>query len=184
LKRTGILAGAFNPVTRAHVALADASRSLVDEIVCVIPRAYPHKELHGATIEERLEMLDRAGVHDRVAQTDGGLFIEIASELQTPGVELFFICGADAASRILNWDYGDPGTVDRMMQQFSLLVAPRNHHFDPPARFRDRIIELPMPSEFQEVSSTEVRTRIAAGEPWHDLVPESIIEMVERIYRK
>src|SRR5579872_4296223 len=71
--KIGILAGAFNPVTRAHVALAEAAREVVDEIVCVLPRDYPHKEWHGALLEERVDMLHRTGSFDRVEITRGGL---------------------------------------------------------------------------------------------------------------
>ena len=41
----------------AHLALAAASRAHVDEILCVVPRAFPHKEYFGATLEQRIEML-------------------------------------------------------------------------------------------------------------------------------
>lgn len=182
MKRVGILPGAFNPVTRAHVALADSARGIVDEIVCVIPRAYPHKEFHGATFEQRLKMLDLAGIHDRVEITESGLFIDIARELRRPGDEVFFICGADAAERVIHWDYGQPGAIDQMLEEFSLLVAPRNTHFAPPEHLRHRIHELAVPQGFEEISSTNIRALIAGGKPWEHLVPESIVTLVGRIY--
>lgn len=182
MKRIGILPGAFNPVTRAHVALADAARAVVDEIVCVIPRTYPHKEFHGATFGERLEMLDLAGIHDRVEITESGLFIDIARELRRPEAELYFICGADAAARVIHWDYGTPGAIGQMLEEFSLLVAPRNLHFAPPEHLRHRIHELAVPAGFEEISSTEVRRRIAANKSWEHLVPESIVKLIARIY--
>ena len=179
--KTGILAGAFNPVTRAHVALAGAARSVVDEIVCVLPRAYPHKELHGATIEERAEMLRRTGAFDRVEFTNGGLFIDIARELGAPGPH--FICGRDAAERVLTWDYGDPGAIERMLREFRLLVASRGGHFEAPARLSHAVEALRVPN-LDEISSTEVRRRIASGEPWEQLVPDSIHDMLVRIYSR
>ena len=36
--------------------------------------------------------------------------------------------------------------------------------------------------EFDEVSSSEVRRRIAVGEAWEELVPDGIVELVKRIY--
>jgi nicotinic acid mononucleotide adenylyltransferase len=114
-----------------------------------------------------------------VASTDRGLFVEIAQECRDaydPGIKLSFLCGADAAERIANWDYGDPAAFARMMQQFDLLVAERGARFALPHR------PVPLADEHACVSATEVRERIARGEPWEHLVPEPIREDVRRIY--
>lgn len=182
MKRTGILAGAFNPVTRAHAALAHAARQAVDEMVCVIPRSYPHKELHGATIGQRVEMIRRARIADRIEITQSGLFIGIAGELRRPGDEIIFICGADAAERVIQWDYGEAGAIERMLEEFSMLVAPRVGHYVAPEHLRGRVRELHMPPGYEEVSSSDVRSRIAAGKGWDYLVPEAIFGMVREIY--
>ncbi len=125
LKRVGVLAGAFNPVTRAHLALADAAVHQVDEVICVVPRVYPHKEFHGAALEDRIAMLKLASGRYRVESTSGGLFIDIARELRQANTKLFFICGRDAAERIIHWDYGEAGAIEKMLEEFSLLVADR-----------------------------------------------------------
>jgi hypothetical protein len=39
--------------------------------------------------------------------------------------QLLFICGRDAAERIVAWDYGEPDAFRRMLDQFELLVAAR-----------------------------------------------------------
>lgn len=182
MTRIGVLAGAFNPVTRAHAELARAARPLVDEIVAVVPRSYPHKELHGATLHQRIEMISRAALADRIEIVDAGLFIEIARFLHQPGAHLDFICGADAAERVIAWDYGEPGAIDKMLAEFSLLVAPRATPFTPPDRLRHRIRRLEVAPGFEDVSSTEVRDRIASGKPWEHLVPEQIADLVREIY--
>lgn len=184
MKKIGVLAGAFNPVTRAHLALVDAALEKVDEVLCVVPRAYPHKEFHGASLGDRVEMLRRAGDHYRVQIVEGGLLIDIARELKPahPRAEFFFITGRDAAERVVNWDYGEPGAVERIFKELHLLVASRQGKYDPPAHLRDRIHALDLKEDFDEISSSEVRRRIAAGEPWQPLVPDSIVELVRRIY--
>ena len=48
-----ILAGAFNPPTRAHLAMADAALAVVDEVLFTLPRAFPHKEFTRAEFETR-----------------------------------------------------------------------------------------------------------------------------------
>lgn len=184
--KVGILAGSFNPPTIAHVQLARAASEYVDLVVCVVPRVFPHKEYSGAKLEQRIAMLEAAGigVPHAIAASEHGLFIDIARECRRhygPKVGLAFICGRDAAERILHWDYGRPGVVEEMLRQFELLVAPRRGHFAPVAEHRDRIHTLHMPGH-DLVSSTEVRERIARGEAWEDLIPEKIREQVRAIY--
>jgi nicotinate-nucleotide adenylyltransferase len=183
VKRIGVLAGAFNPVTRAHAELARAARPMVDEIVCVVPKVYPHKHFHGATLPQRIEMIERAGLADRVEIVESGLFIDIARYLRQPDATVEFICGADAAERVIHWDYGEAGAIDRMLDEFSLLVAPRANGFTPAKHLLHRMRALEVAPGFEDVSSTEVRRRIAAGEDWERLVPESIVDLVREIYR-
>jgi nicotinate-nucleotide adenylyltransferase len=182
VKRVGVLAGAFNPVTRAHAELARAARAHVDEIVAVVPREFPHKELHGATVEQRVEMIRLAGIADRIELVRGGLFIDIAREIRRDDEHLAFICGADAAERVIGWDYGEPGAIEKILEEISLLVAPRAVAFHPPDSLRYRIQSLEVAAGFEEISSTEVRRRIAAREDWEDLVPVPILELVRRVY--
>ena len=158
----------------AHLELAQAASPRVDLIVCVVPRVFPHKEYSGATLDQRVEMLDAAGlaVPHAIASTEQGLFIDIARECREhygAEVQLSFICGRDAAERILHWDYGRAGVVEEMLGEFELLVAPRGGHFSPPAEYRHRIHALPVRSGHEEVSSTEVqrtnRARRTLGTP-------------------
>jgi nicotinate-nucleotide adenylyltransferase len=185
--KVGILAGSFNPPTVAHLELAQAASQFVDLIVCVVPRVLPHKDYCGATFQQRMEMLDDAGLAIRhsIASSGQGLFIDIARECRDhygTETQLSFICGRDAAERILHWDYGRAGVVEEMLREFELLVAPRGGHFLAPEEYRDRIHTLQVRNGIEEVSSTEVRERIARGEPWEHLVPETIRARVREIY--
>lgn len=183
-RRVGIIAGAFNPVTRAHIALADAARAHVDEVVFTIPRTFPHKQFEGAGLEQRIEMLSRAANH-RVAITEGGLYIDMAREVrQSCGeqCEMFVICGRDAADRMCTWEYESPDALTRMFEEFQLLVANRQGVYVPPAGLQSRVHSLELPLDFDDVSSSEVRRRIAAREPWEHLVPPSIVNLVWEVY--
>lgn len=181
----GVLAGGFNPLTRAHLALAEAGLRVVDRVICVVPRAYPHKQFEGASFEQRLEMLRRAQGRYEIAVTEGGLFLEIARELRAgnPGAGIEFLCGRDAAERVLTWDYGSPGAADRMLEEFGLLVASRQGEHAPPEHLSFRVRPLLLDGNYDEFSSTEVRRRIAAGEPWEHLVPAQIVGLARTIYR-
>ncbi len=185
-RNIAVLAGAFNPLTCAHLALVGAGLEVADEVVCVVPRCYPHKAFEGAGFEDRLAMLHRAQGRYQVTVTEGGLFIEIARELRRmrPEAEFHFLCGRDAAERVLSWDYGTPGAVEQMLQEFGLLVAARQGEFTPPEHLSSRIRALPLAGSFDDHSSTEVRRRIASGEPWEHMVPDTIVDVVRRIYSR
>ena len=187
VKRLGILSGSFNPPTVAHIELLRAARPCVDALLCVVPRIFPHKDFFGATLEERLEMVTSAteDLDCRVEPTIHGLFIDIARDLRArhgDGLNLFFLCGADAAERVIGWDYGEAGFTERMLREFQLLVAPRKIEYRPPPHLRDRVHPLSLQAVHQTISSTEVRERIAQGRPWEHFVPPQILEIVRQIY--
>jgi len=186
--RLGVFPGSFNPPTVAHVALARAALQHVDEVVFVLPRVFPHKNYGGATFDQRLELL-RLATDDEsafsVATSDGGLFLEIARECRDaygPKIQLSFLCGRDAAERIVGWNYDPPATAGDMLREFTLLVAARNGSYAPPAEHSHAVRPVDV-AGCDDISSTAIRDRIARGEPWEHLVPPSIRAAVARIYR-
>jgi nicotinate-nucleotide adenylyltransferase len=184
----GVLPARFNPPTRAHLALAEAALGIVDEVVCVLPREFPHKSYEDTTFNQRMEMLLAATVGEprySVASSEGGLFLEIAGECREAYGEktaLAFICGRDAAERILNWDYGRPNAVQHMLQEFEMLVAPRSGDFQPSGEAQGCIRPLAVDGDVSAISATEVRERVRKGLPWEQMVPAEIVSMVGKIY--
>jgi nicotinate-nucleotide adenylyltransferase len=187
-QRLAILPGTFNPVTVAHLALARNALSHADEVVFVLPQVLPHKDYSGATFDQRLELLAAATAAEprfAVASSRGGLFREIAAEFREvcgPGVRLVLVCGRDAAERIAGWDYGRPGAFPEMLHEFELLVAHRNGQYVPPEYSGEAIRLLEMGPDFDPVSASEVRARLAAGLPWEHLVPAAVRDRVREIY--
>lgn len=187
-RRLGVLAGSFNPVTRAHLALGSSALDTVEEVLFVLPRQLPHKDFRDSSLETRMKILE-AGLagHSRFSAgvSEGGLFRQIAEEChRTYGekVEVHFICGRDAAERIVGWDYREgPGIADQM-KRFSLLVASRKGQFEPPPELANRIRTLPLEDEFDSYSATLVRDAIAHGEPWESLVPPSAVPLIRKYY--
>jgi nicotinate-nucleotide adenylyltransferase len=184
----GILPGTFHPPTCAHLALAEAALTVVDQVLFVLPETLPHKRYEAVGLAQRLEML-QAAVPQRdgfaIGVSNNGLFREIAEEcraLYPEPCRLHLVCGRDAAERILNWDYGDPDFVPAMLGEFHLLVAHREGPFEPPARYAEAIRCVSLETEYDGISASEIRRRIAAGEPWQHLTPASIIPLVERYY--
>lgn len=189
-RRLGILPGTFNPVTVAHLALAEAALDAVDHAIFVLPRQFPHKPYQGASFAERAAMLiAAAGNRPRfsVAAAEGGLFLDIAQEcrrLVGPAAEIQFVCGRDAAERVVNWKYDEPGIAEAMRREFGLLVATRGGEYAPSGEWRNAVRRIELDHAFAHVSATEVRQRLASGAPWEHLVPETIHEQVRRIYGK
>jgi nicotinate-nucleotide adenylyltransferase len=187
-RRLGVLPAAFNPPTRAHIALARAALDSVDEVLFVLPREFPHKSYADATFDQRLEMLlDATGDETRysIAASERGLFIDIADECRDaygPETALLFICGRDAAERIVGWDYGAENAFVRMLDRFELLIAPRGGRYDAPPEIRHRAHPLELAEDISSISATKVRERIRRGEPWEHLVPPGIVAQVRRIY--
>jgi nicotinate-nucleotide adenylyltransferase len=187
-RRLGVFAGTFNPPTCAHLALANAALDHVDEVLFVLPHHFPHKEYTGASFADRVRMLDAALVGEprcSIAASRGGLFIEIAAECREAygdGVELFFLCGRDAAERVAGWAYGRAGAFHEQLSEYRLLVAPRHGGYAAAPDLADRIYALAVGDAYNNVSATEVRERIRSGAPWEQMVPREIVEMVREIY--
>ena len=132
-RRLGVLSGSFNPITAAHVALAEAALGELDEVLLVMPREFPHKVYEGVGLGERIELVRRA-VDGRtglsVAISDGGLFVDIARECRDHygyDCALWFLCGRDAAERIVNWDYGAEGRFAEQLEEFQCQGVSRKN---------------------------------------------------------
>jgi len=184
----GVFSGAFNPITVAHVALARGAYQhfRLDEVLFLLPTTQPHKRIEGAPIEARLEMMALA-IQDEpafaVAACTHGLFIDICRAVESaypPRTQVWFITGRDAAERVLTWPYADPTrALDELFACAGLLVADREGHFvvpDLPAvrAYAGRVHHLPLPSDYNHVSATDIRTRLARGQDVTDLVPPAV----------
>jgi len=187
-KGLAVFPGSYHPPTLAHVALGQAALSAADEVVFVLPRGFPHKRYERVGFRERMRMLLAATEGEprfSVAASEGGLFIEIARECRAAygsGADLWFLCGCDAAERVVNWPYGGRETFVGMLEEFGLLVADRGGHFEPPEAMRQRIRHLPVDDSIGDISATTVRRLIADRLEWRHLVPDSVVEIAREIY--
>ena len=183
-----VFPGAFNPPTVAHLGMARQALSEADEVLFVVPRRFPHKDFHGASFDDRVTLLREATREEprfSIAASDRGLFLEIAEESRAAygaQIRLRFLCGRDAAERIVNWHYGELPDIQSQLAAYELLVADRGQAYDTPVELAERISCLPLPDSFGHVSSSEVRQRIASGEPWRHLVPPGIHARVAELY--
>jgi nicotinate (nicotinamide) nucleotide adenylyltransferase len=199
-RRLGILSAAFNPITRAHVALAQSAYEhyQLHEVLFVLPITQPHKLIHDAPLDARLRMMELA-VQGHSAFSIGmcthGLFVDIgraAAAAYPPETRQWFISGRDAAERILTWPYPDPAkALGELFALAELLVADREGAFVLPDNaavrdFADHVHPLPLPAEFSHVSATDVRNGLAKGEEVSELVPPRVLDYIleQRLYRE
>jgi nicotinate-nucleotide adenylyltransferase len=190
----GVLGGAYNPITLAHLAIADAAvaEMHLHEILFCLPEVPPHKSIFGASLEQRLEMMELA-VRDRPYATVGlcshGLFLDMERALRheyAPETEVFFITGRDAAERILTWEYDDTeGTLREMFNTFQFIVCDREGTFVLPndprlIPYHHRIHHFSIPEGFDHISSTAIRERRQRHEPIDDLVPPAVGDFIHQ----
>lgn len=184
--RVGVFPGAFNPLTRAHLALARAAREQhsLDQVVFLVPRVLPHKAFEGASFDERVTMLQGALADDpafAIASSEGGLVIEIARAFRAVcggDVEIFVLCGRDAAERFVRWDYGELPSFSEQLREFQMLVASREGDYSVPLEYAGRIHCLEMPVGYDDDSSSAVRELIRDGGGWERLVPEGVARWI------
>ena len=191
MKRVGLFGGSFDPVHNAHVALA---RLALDQLDLAelrwIPVGQPWQKtrrLAPAADREAMVRLAIAGeprfVLDRTElRRHGPTFtLETVRELAAaePGCQWFLILGQDQYASLHTWrDWRELlGLVTLAIANrpgAALAVNPQI------ARAEHQVVQLPM----MNVSSTEVRRRVAAGESIADLVPDAVARYIEthRLY--
>jgi len=198
-RRLGVLGGAYNPITLAHLAMADTVvRTFgIQEVLFLLPAVPPHKTIFGASLEQRLEMMQLA-VEGRPYATVGlsthGLFLDMYEGLlgvYPPQTDVFFLTGRDAAERILTWKYDDAeAALRQMFTAFQLIVCDREGSFHLPddplfVPYQQRIHCCTLPRDFNDVSATEVRQRCHQGLPLDGLVPAGVARYIgeHKLYR-
>ena len=198
--RIVIFGGTFNPPTRAHLDIATEALYYLDaEKVLFVPVSDLYKKDDVEISYHRVNMLNLAIGNfrrleidftevDAVALTHTYETVEkIKSQYQDK--ELFLLIGADNLEDFKNWK-----NQRSIMENCSLLVVNRNNSSideiiesnEILTEFKDKIIEAPI--EEIEISSTEVRNRIASGEleGLENLVDKEVIDYIieNKLYSK
>ena len=192
MKRVGLFGGSFDPVHNAHVALATlALEQLALDEVRWIPVGHPWqktRKLSAAADREAMVRLAIAGeprfVVDRSELRRRGVSytLDTVRELAAaePDNQWVLILGQDQYAALHTWrDWR------ALVARVTLAIANRPDVEAAPnpqiATVPHHMVSLPM----MDISSTEVRRRVAAGESIANLVPPAVASYIERrqLYR-
>jgi len=179
----GLLGGVFDPPHLGHVALARAAvRALGLERLLVLVVADPGHKRATLPAETRLELarLAFADVPEAVVEPD--LHPRTVDSLEERELEdALFILGADELADFESWK--EPG---RVLELARLAVAMRpgttRDELEAVRRrlsARDRVVAFEMKPV--AISSSDIRARVARGEPIDDLVPHRVAEEISRL---
>ncbi|MGH2920471.1 MAG: nicotinate-nicotinamide nucleotide adenylyltransferase [Gaiellaceae bacterium] len=166
----GLLGGRFDPPHKGHVALARAALEQlpIDRLVFLVAEHPGHCDAV-ASAEDRMRMAEAAfeGLGEVVLDPHsftvdtvrGGRF-----------GDAFFIVGADQAAAFDTWK--EP---DEILRWVKLAIGTRSGHEGATT------FELDSPP----ISGSDVRERVARGEPIDDLVPAAVARIIEErgLYR-
>ena len=175
----GLLGGTFDPPHNGHVALANAARRNlpIDDLVILVERSPGHRGVV-ADAQTRLRMAEAAFPGEDV-RLDPNAFTVDTVRGGAFGPDALFILGADQAAMFDRWR--EPREV---LQWVKLAVGTRGGYDMPDlSRYGDRVVPFELASPV--VSSSDVRNRVAEGEPIDDLVPPAVARLIEEegLYR-
>jgi len=196
--RVGILGGTFDPIHRGHLEAASAARRALslNHVLLMPARTPPHRSTEPrASAFHRFAMAALAAaeydmaVSDLELRRDGPSFTALTLEaLHRDGfspLQLYFITGSDAFAEVSTW-YDYP----RILSLANFVVvsrpgAPRASELIPDPQ--SPVPENPtaptvisVEADTPNVSSTEIRRRVGAGESIDGLVPPSVAGHIRR----
>jgi nicotinate-nucleotide adenylyltransferase len=185
--RIGVFGGTFDPPHIGHLVIAaDVRHELGLDRVLMIPAGEPWQKVDGGDVSPpsaRLAMIE-AAVGDveglevsriEVDRSGPTYTVDTLQELASahPGAELFLILGADAAAGLDTWH-----EWQRLPELCRLVVVDRPGESGPvPAAFDPLRVSAPR----LDISSTEIRRRVAEGRPVRFLVTDGVVSVMDRL---
>lgn len=202
-RRILIFGGTFDPPHRAHVELPAlvAQRLECDRIIYIPAARSPLKSDPPLSADaHRLAMLALAIANLEGAEIStielerGGVsyFIDTLTELRRalgPGVEMRFLIGADQALEFRHWKDGQailklatPAIILRppWTKQTLREALMREYEGEEAAQWLEWLVDVPL----LEISATDIRRRLAAGERVDDLLDPFVLGYIRthRLY--
>ena len=200
-RRLGIFSGSFNPLTVAHIEMIEAAQKKyhLDEILLILARANVDKGVFGLSLANRLLMLAQYAANREdfsVAACSHGKFIEKIEALKPaypPSTHFSFIVGYDTFIRLFDPKYYTDlhGALEVLFNQCRFIVANRQDYnadavrlmMENPdyRRYAGCIDLIELPDFYAEISSTDIRVQIQAGNSVNHLVPSEVQEFLKAV---
>jgi nicotinate-nucleotide adenylyltransferase len=182
-ERIGVLGGTFDPVHTAHVVAAGDVRATLglDRVLFVVAGdPWQKRGTVVAAADDRLALVAAAlegidGLEPSAVEIESGQASVTADTLEllaAPGRELFLILGADAVTNMVTWR-----RLDDTRHLATVVVVERagEHSVVPPGDgWKVEHVRIPR----FDVSSTDVRDRLATGRPIDGLVPPAVVRSI------
>ncbi|GLY31488.1 nicotinate-nucleotide adenylyltransferase [Kineosporia sp. NBRC 101731] len=192
-RRIGVMGGTFDPVHHGHLVAASevGSRFGLDEVVFV-PTGQPWQKVadHQVSPAEHRYLMTVIATASNPGFTVSRVDIDRGGATYTtdtlrdlaalyPDADLYFITGADALTQILSWKNPD----ELFQLAYFIGVTRPGHRLDGSGLPADRISLLEVPA--LAISSTDCRDRVAAGQPVWYLVPDGVVQYINKhgLYR-
>jgi nicotinate-nucleotide adenylyltransferase len=196
--RLGLLGGTFDPPHYGHLLAAQevAWRLHIDRVLFLPARQNPLKRGEpSSSAEDRCEMVALAVADNPIFELSRldldrpppSYTADLLRALQSPEHELFFLVGADILPELPKWR--EP---QQIVQLARLVVVNRPGAPSPDMErveavlpgVRERVDRVQIPGV--DVSSREIRKRVAAGRPIRYLTPPTVVRYVidRRLYRR
>ena len=180
MKRIAIFGGSFNPIHNGHIALAQAvlEQCHVDEVWLMVSPQNPLKLGDADLLDDnlRLDMAQKAleGI-DGIKACDYEFHLPKPSytwntlqhlSADYPDHTFILLLGGDNWAHFQRWRHWQD-----ILWHHDIIVYPRDNH--------PGTINVPL----LDISSTDIRRRVKAGESIEGLVSENIMAEVELLYR-
>ena len=183
--RIGILGGSFDPIHHGHLILARAAKEELglDRVLFVPANKSPHKtETKPATAEDRIGMVRLATAGEEGFEASDielrrpapSYTVDTLRELKQshPRDEFVLLIGADNVAKFDTWR--EPEEIKRLAR---IAVLDRTGS----AAAHD----WPVVQRLVDISSTDIRSRVAAGRSIRYLTPGAVCDYIHshRLYR-
>jgi nicotinate-nucleotide adenylyltransferase len=183
VERVGVFGGTFDPVHVGHVVVAVDTRAALqlDRVLLVVAgdpwqkrgRVVASARDRLMLVEAAVEELDGVEASAIEVERDGAsVTADTLETLAGTRRELFLVLGADAVANMSTWR-----RLDETRDLATVVVVERQGdvHASPPGDgWRVERVSIPR----LDVSSTDVRERLAAGRPIDGLVPPAVVRVI------
>lgn len=192
-RRIGIMGGTFDPIHYGHLVAAEGAlyEFALEKVIFVPAGRPPHKPNYHITDPwQRFAMTSLAvqsnpffqALSLEVERPGPSYAIETVREVSmlNPGMQVYFITGADAVSEILTWK-----NTEQLLSLCHFIAATRpGYRMDDmweklnrlPVRLKNNIFCMEVPA--LAISSTDIRQRLREGRPVKYLLPELVEDYI------